>query len=357
MHREIRDFLTFMRKEFWEFFTRSISVLDVGSGDVNGTTREYFDKTCKYQGNDVFPGRNVNLVYKTSELPFYKPMFDTIISTECFQHDPEYVESLRKIVSILKPGGMFVFTCASTDRPEHGTKKQSPEFSFGTRGNLSKWKNYYKNLTFEDIASVIPLDDVFSEYRCYYNNVHKDLLFWGIKKGTSFDFPIPEYTSNGTVRVGTSASPAPVASKVEPVAALAHEPVVLKVEPVMKPVAAKVEPVVALAHEPVVAKVEPVVAPEPVVALAHEPVVAAKVQPVVEPVVTLAHEPVAAKVEPVVAKVEPVIAKVEPVVAPVPVPVVALELEPEPEPEPEPETEHEHEHEPVNQPEPILEMD
>jgi hypothetical protein len=57
-----------------------LQVLDVGSGDINGNNREFFDKTCNYKGNDVFPGRNVDLVYKTKDLPFFKPTFHTIIS-------------------------------------------------------------------------------------------------------------------------------------------------------------------------------------------------------------------------------------------------------------------------------------
>jgi SAM-dependent methyltransferase len=175
--------------------------LDVGSGDINGNNREFFDKTCTYQGNDVFPGRNVDLIYKTKDLPFFKPTFHTIISTECFEHDPEYVESLKKIVSILQPGGLFVFSCASTGRPEHGTRKTTPIHSLGTRGGLSKWRDYYKNLTLEDIKAVLPLDDIFVVYRTYYDSNHKDLMFWGIKKGVTFNIPIPEYVAPFTMRI------------------------------------------------------------------------------------------------------------------------------------------------------------
>jgi SAM-dependent methyltransferase len=194
MHKEIADFILFVKQQFWEFFTQRANVLDVGSGDYNGNNKQFFDLSCKYQGNDVFPGRNVDLVYKTADLPFYKPLFDTIISSECFQHDPEYIESLRKIISMLKPGGLFLFTCASTGREEHGTKKVLPFQSFGTKGKLSKWQNYYKNLIFEDIAGAITLQSIFNVYKCYYNTKSKDLLFWGIKKGTTFDFPIADFT-------------------------------------------------------------------------------------------------------------------------------------------------------------------
>jgi len=201
MHKEARDFILFVKKHFWEFFMNGLQVLDVGSGDINGNNREFFDKTCNYKGNDVFPGRNVDLVYKTKDLPFFKPTFHTIISTECFEHDPEYVESLKKIVSMLQPGGLLVFSCASTGRPEHGTRKTTPIHSLGTRGGLSKWKDYYKNLTLDDIKAVLPLDDIFVVYRAYYDSNHKDLMFWGITKGVTFNIPIPEYVVPFTTRI------------------------------------------------------------------------------------------------------------------------------------------------------------
>jgi hypothetical protein len=96
---------------------------------------------------------------------------------------------------------MFVFTCAYTDRPEHGTRKTTPLESYGTRGKLSKWQNYYEVLTLETVASAIPLDSVFSEYRCYYSSKYKDIFFWGIKKGTTFNFPIPEFDEPTCTRV------------------------------------------------------------------------------------------------------------------------------------------------------------
>jgi len=216
MHKEARDFILFVKKHFWEFFMNGLQVLDVGSGDINGNNREFFDKTCNYQGNDVFPGRNVDLVYKTKDLPFFKPTFHTIISTECFEHDPEYVESLKKIVSILQPGGLFVFSCASTGRPEHGTRKTTPIHSLGTRGGLTKWRDYYKNLTLEDIKAVLPLDNIFAVYRAYYDSNHKDLMFWGIKKGVTFNIPIPDYIVPFTTRIDVieeeSTHPSPVSS-------------------------------------------------------------------------------------------------------------------------------------------------
>jgi SAM-dependent methyltransferase len=181
MHDEARKFLEFVASQTKRHFTQGKVVLDVGSGDVNGTNEYLFDPSCVYHGNDVMPGRNVTLMYKTAELPFYEPTFDTIISSECFQHDLEYKESLQKIVQILRPGGLLAFTCASGGRPEHGTRRHRPEMSFTTKLG-AKWASYYKTLSFEDLSQAIDLNSVFSQYAAYYEPKSKDLYFMGLKK-------------------------------------------------------------------------------------------------------------------------------------------------------------------------------
>lgn len=68
-------------------YFNSKKVLDVGSGDINGNNRVLFTD-CDYEGNDVIQARNVTIVSRTKDLPFEDETLDTIISTECFEHDP-----------------------------------------------------------------------------------------------------------------------------------------------------------------------------------------------------------------------------------------------------------------------------
>jgi SAM-dependent methyltransferase len=179
MHPEARDFTLSVKSQFPTFFEGK-RVLDVGSGDVNGNNRFLFEG-CEYHGNDVFPAPNVTVVSKTSDLQFPPDTFDTIISTECFEHDPEYKQSLQKIVTMLKPGGLFLFTCASTGREEHGTRRSNPVCSYGTIGEIEGWQDYYKNLTFEDVCESIDIN-TFSSFGHFYNPFSCDLYFWGIKR-------------------------------------------------------------------------------------------------------------------------------------------------------------------------------
>ena len=180
MHPEASTFLYLISKRFPDFFINK-NVLDVGGGDINGNNRHFFTD-CSYTCNDVVSAPNVTIVCRTKDLPI-TTSFDTIISTECFEHDPEYRESLTKIIELLKPGGLFTFTCASTGRPEHGTRRTSSSDSYGTIANIEDMQDYYKNLTMDDIMQVLNMN-LFSECEFTFNPKSCDLYFYGIKNLT-----------------------------------------------------------------------------------------------------------------------------------------------------------------------------
>jgi hypothetical protein len=185
MHPQATDFIIFVKSILRDYFINK-NVLDVGSGDINGNNRFLFEN-CSYEGNDVTEANNVTIVSKTKDLSFDNNHFDTIISTECFEHDPEYKESLLKIYEMLKPNGLFLFTCASTGREEHGTINYLPNSSYGTIANLTDMINYYKNLTEIEINEVLNLSELFSSWDTYYNCESFDLYFVGIKKSNELN--------------------------------------------------------------------------------------------------------------------------------------------------------------------------
>lgn len=179
MHTEALKFINYIKTILSNYF-KNKNVLDVGSGDINGNNKMFFEN-CNYIGNDVFEGPNVNIVSKTKDLPYDDNIFDTIISTECFEHDYEYKESLLKIYKMLKPDGLFVFTCASKGRPEHGTINNEPNSSYASMNEIENFKNYYYNLEIKDIDNVLNLNKNFIFWYSYYNTIAKDLYFIGIK--------------------------------------------------------------------------------------------------------------------------------------------------------------------------------
>lgn len=188
MHDQAVHFMQWAKSVLGEYF-KNKRVLDVGSGDINGNNR-YLFTNCLYEGNDVTISENATIVSKTKDLDIKDSTFDTIVSTECFEHDPEYEQSLQKIYRLLKPGGLLCFTCASTYRPEHGTRRTTPGNSFGTIGDLHDMIDYYKNLTESDIHKVLDLPNSFSVWNTYYNASSCDLYFVGIKNGNVAVLPL-----------------------------------------------------------------------------------------------------------------------------------------------------------------------
>lgn len=180
MHKAQTDFLLNIKKNHPNYFS-NIRVLDVGSCDVNGNNRFLFEN-CEYLGLDIVNGDNVDIVmpahqYKTND------KFDVVISSECFEHDLYYKETILNCVDLLKNNGMFLFTCASTGRLEHGTERTTPWAS----PSCGIFNDYYKNLTEEDIRDIIDCDKIFYEYKFIYNPDgasigEGDLYFYGIKK-------------------------------------------------------------------------------------------------------------------------------------------------------------------------------
>lgn len=179
-HEQQTDWCLFVKKILPRYFDGCL-VLDVGSLDVNGNNQYLFDD-CHYIGVDLAPGPNVDFICKAHELALPDASFDTIISTECFEHDCFYPDTLRNIVRLLKPGGLFLFTCATYGRKEHGTRRSQPQDApfLQDRG---VWGDYYNNLEEGAIRAAIDVDAIFAEYKFSIDARAHDLYFWGRKKG------------------------------------------------------------------------------------------------------------------------------------------------------------------------------
>lgn len=180
-HDSERNFCIYVKNIYPDFFINK-QILDCGSLDINGNNRFLFEN-CEYIGIDVGEGPNVDIVSLIHEFNYPKQYFDTIISTECFEHDIYYKKSLKNICRLLKPCSLFLFTCATTGRAEHGTQYKSPQSSpFTSMTKNKKWNIYYKNLIEDDIREAINIDKIFKIYEFKTNDDNHDLYFWGIKK-------------------------------------------------------------------------------------------------------------------------------------------------------------------------------
>jgi len=186
-HYQQQDFCIRVRSTIPQYFIgpsmeNKMEVLDIGSQDINGNNRFLFFN-YNYTGIDVGKGKNVDIVAKGHEFNPGK-QYDVVISTEVLEHDMFWEKSLLNMYELTKPGKLILFTCASTGRPEHGTlRSEGPEaFSSPLTAQIEDWMNYYRNLTEEDIKSVLDVDNLFSQYYFEYQPQACDLYFFGIKK-------------------------------------------------------------------------------------------------------------------------------------------------------------------------------
>ena len=179
-HDQQRDFFRYVKSHNPRFFS-DVKILDIGSLDINGNNRHVFEHPYNYIGVDLNEGLNVDVV---SPGHLYESgfEFDVVVSSECFEHDMYYARTLQNMVKLLKSGGLMIFTCASTGRPEHGTLRSNPSDAPFLEGIDEKWANYYKNLTEDDIRAVIDINNTFTSFEFKYEPSSCDLYFWGIKK-------------------------------------------------------------------------------------------------------------------------------------------------------------------------------
>jgi ubiquinone/menaquinone biosynthesis C-methylase UbiE len=80
-----------VHQQFPAYFA-GCTALDVHTADIKAHNRHYFDGGAYH-------------TVTAGKLTFANNFFDTIVSSECFEHDMHYVELLRNIMRVLKPGG------------------------------------------------------------------------------------------------------------------------------------------------------------------------------------------------------------------------------------------------------------
>ncbi len=170
-HVQQLDFVTSVKARFPASFVGK-KVLEVGSLDINGSVRQFFEG-CSYLGVDLGEGKGVDLVCRGHLLNLPESTFDTVISCECFEHDKHWQETFLKMVSLSKH--LVVFTCATDGRREHGTSAIYPDDAPFTN-------DYYRNLGVRDFVQSIDFPKLFDDYCFIVDSSHHDLCFWGVKR-------------------------------------------------------------------------------------------------------------------------------------------------------------------------------
>lgn len=121
MHGQIMNFLRGRKDRHPEHFAPGVRVLDLGSRNINGSARELFDRPSFYLGIDCHDGPGVDVVGVVHEVleSRHTDLVDVVVSTEMLEHDPFWEQTMQAAVPLLRPGGLFLLSCASRRRPAH----------------------------------------------------------------------------------------------------------------------------------------------------------------------------------------------------------------------------------------------
>lgn len=120
--------------------TDAVSVIDVGSRDINGTCRPLFPN-ADYFGIDLVDGPSVDWSGNALD---YEPdgPADIVIIAEVFEHCPYWGEILHHVSTWLKPGGKIIITCGGPGRDPHSA----------TDGGELHPDEHYRNITQDELA-------------------------------------------------------------------------------------------------------------------------------------------------------------------------------------------------------------
>lgn len=110
MHFGNRKWMADCKIRYPDFFGEKVSVLELGSYNVNGTVRDFFPDAKKYVGVDIAEGPCVDIVSPADQTQFEQGEFDVLVCLSLFEHDPNWRVSFSHNFQWIKRGGM-IFIC------------------------------------------------------------------------------------------------------------------------------------------------------------------------------------------------------------------------------------------------------
>lgn len=125
----------------------NLKILDLGSLDVNGSVKKFFQEKHRYIGMDLVSGKNVDIVMKDPyKIPFEDSSVDVVLSTSCFEHSEMFWLVFNEILRVLKPNGLFYLN-APSNGPYHLHPVDCYRFYPDSGNALIKWANHsgYQN--------------------------------------------------------------------------------------------------------------------------------------------------------------------------------------------------------------------
>lgn len=114
----------FVDKYLRNYGHKNIKILDVGSQDVNGSYKQFFNNPkWEYTGLDMVPGKNVDIVlkdvYNWTEIE--SNSYDVVVTGQVFEHVEFFWVTILEIARVLKEGGICCIIA-----PSNGVEHRYP---------------------------------------------------------------------------------------------------------------------------------------------------------------------------------------------------------------------------------------
>ena len=168
MHNNVKQELSNWYKSNKEYID-TISVADVGSYDINGSTKDIIKDSV---GFDIYDGVGVDVTIKPGVIPEeHINIYGAVTSISSFQCCPDSNIYKKQIIDLLtKDGILFLTMCATSCRGKHSTSPNEYNYGDGVRFTIDGLTKFFS--------------DSFNVVECYEKSEsdHNDLIYKGIKK-------------------------------------------------------------------------------------------------------------------------------------------------------------------------------
>jgi SAM-dependent methyltransferase len=129
-------------RAFHEAYARplgAVTVVEIGSQDVNGSIRAFFGDAATYIGVDFADAKGVDVVLDDPYvLPFETGSADIVVCNSCLEHSDFFWLSFLEIARILKGGGLCYLNVPSNG-PYHGYPVDCWRFYPDAGHALARW--------------------------------------------------------------------------------------------------------------------------------------------------------------------------------------------------------------------------
>jgi len=179
-HPEQQKFFEQLKVLFPDHFSGKINVLEIGSQDINGTVRDFFQKGANYLGLDLGMAKGVDWTIPGELVELPDQWASICISTECFEHAATWEQILMNMIRITRTNGLLILSIAGHGRATHGTVDSEV-------GSSPFTISYYKNLGTDDFIQKIKLGHYFKRHSFQVDSEAGDTYFWGVRSASPVD--------------------------------------------------------------------------------------------------------------------------------------------------------------------------